>query len=124
MLNQTGVKTASYGMHSSFIVDDRNSTSFSCMVTDANAVVVDGKKMLRMGTPLSGDLTARETPFEAASSGANAVGLLVHDVEVTNGTANAQVMVFGFADISKVHPDVATMIRSAAPNLKMIQIVK
>lgn len=55
----------------------------------------------------------------------NAIGLAHHDVDVTSGTANSGVIVFGFIDVSKLDSDVALMITDEVKSaLKMVQFVK
>lgn len=61
----------------------------------------DGRKILKAGTPIAGDLTTRTTAFtKAVDSGSgtttsNAVAVLVHDVDVTDGNANATALILG-----------------------------
>lgn len=88
----------------------------------------DGKKMLMAGTPLSGDLTARNTAFKkAATSGtaSNAVGLLLHTVDVTNGKQNATVLVSGLVDLNKLDSATAALItaevKAALPRITFVK---
>nr|DAH84990.1 MAG TPA: Head decoration protein [Bacteriophage sp.] len=131
MLNQSGVRTVAGTTRKTILVDEMNSTAFSCKIANTGVTAVDGKKIVKAGTPLAGSLLARDTAFTvAADSGespktSNAVGLLLHDVDVTSGTANGQVLVFGFVDVSKLESDVVTKLTDAAKaNMKMIQFVK
>lgn len=135
MLNQTGVKTTHGTTRKTILVDELNSTALSCMVANTGVTVDStGKKIVKAGTPLAGSLLARGTAFTVAkdtagSDGApttsDAVGILLHDVDVTAGTANAQVVIFGFIDVSKLDSDVVTKLTDAAKsNMKMIQFVK
>ena len=65
----------------------------------------DGKKIIKAGTPLSGSLEARTTPFVSADSSgdtSNATVILLHDVDVTEGNANGTALVFGFVDLNKL----------------------
>lgn len=68
----------------------------------------DGRKIVKAGTPLAGDLTARTTAFTQGTD-ANAVAVLVHDVDVTNGSANGTALVFGFVDKNKLDTEVQTL---------------
>lgn len=147
MLNQTNVNITSGTTRKTILVDEQNSTAFSCMVTnDGVSVDDDGRKIIKAGTPVSGDLTKRETAFKVvakvskqAKEGGDdddtndtptttadpAVGIILHDVDVTKGTANSQVVVFGFIDVSKLDSDVVAMLTDdVKSNLKMIQFVK
>ena len=77
----------------------------------------EGKKILKAGTPLKGSLEARGTAWtlSADSSGANpAVGVLLHDVDVTAGNENGTALIFGFVDLNKVDSSVTALITTAA----------
>lgn len=134
MLNQSGVKTVSGTTRKIILVDEKNSTALSCMVANTGVSAVDGKKIVKAGTPLAGSLEARNIAFtvakdttsgEPSATTSDAVGLLLHDVDVTDGTANAQVLIFGIVDVSKLESDVVSKLTAAAKaNLKMIQFVK
>lgn len=76
----------------------------------------DGKKIVKAGTPLTGDLTARGTAFtkETTTEGvSNAVGVLLHDVDVTAGAENGTLLIFGFVDLNKVDATTAALITAA-----------
>ena len=76
----------------------------------------NGKKILKAGTPLYGSLEARGTAFVKASTtegGSNAVGILLHEVDVTAGAQNATMLIFGFVDLNKLATATATLIDSA-----------
>ena len=82
------------------------------ITADAN-----GKKIIKAGTPVAGSLEARDTAFTVATTTegvSNAVGIAIHDVDVTSGTKNAQVCAFGFLDMGKVDTDVAALHTTAA----------
>lgn len=73
----------------------------------------DGKKIIKAGTPVSGDLTARDTAFTKASTTegvSNAVGVLLHDVDVTAGNNNGTLLLFGFVDLNKLDTTTAALI--------------
>lgn len=129
MLNQSTISTESGATRKTILVDELNSTAFSCKVANTGITADDdGKKIAKAGTPLAGDLTARGTAFTVASTTegvSNAVGILLHDVDVTDGTKNAQVVVFGFIDLNKLDTDVQALIDNGAKAaLRMIQFVK
>lgn len=127
MLNQTGVTKNSYGYgEKRIIVDEVNSTAFSCVVANTGITAdAEGKKIIKAGTPLYGSLTARNTAFTiSGASGAKPVGVALHDVDVTAGNANSQVLVSGFIDISKVDASVRSALTAAEANLKLIVLVQ
>ena len=67
----------------------------------------NGRKIIKAGTPVGGTVSALETRntvlsvTNTSSNGANAQGVLRHDVDVTNGNANATMIVRGEVDSSK-----------------------
>lgn len=127
MLNQTGVTTNSYGYgEKRILVDEVNSTAFSCVVANTGVTAdSEGKKIIKAGRPLYGSLTARNTAFTVSgASGAKPVGVALHDVDVTAGNANSQVLVSGFIDISKVDESVRSALISAEADLKLIALVQ
>ena len=124
MLNQSKVTIETGVVTRNILVDLDNTTSVSCMVASTGVSAKDGKKIVKAGTPVKGSLTARETAFTVTADGTDAIGVILHDVDVTAGTANSQVVVSGLIDISKVEEDVVTMLTAAEANLKMIQLVK
>lgn len=75
----------------------------------------DGKKIVKAGTPMAGSLEARGTAFTKASTTegvSNAVGVLLHDVDVTAGAENGTLLIFGFVDLNKVDATTAALATS------------
>lgn len=64
----------------------------------------DGKKIIKAGTPIGGTVDALQTrdTVLSAQTGANAQGVLLHDVDVTAGAANATMVVAGVVDEEKI----------------------
>jgi hypothetical protein len=103
-------------------------------VTNTDVAAVNGKKILKAGTPLSGDITARGTAMAkakttagsgGAASTSNAVAVLLHDVDVTAGANNATILLAGCVDLLKLDASVVTLIDDAAKTaLKNIIFVK
>lgn len=73
----------------------------------------NGKKIIKEGTPLTGSLTARTTAFSVASDTnnvSNAVGILYGgDLDVTDGTQNATLLILGFVNWDKLDSTVKTL---------------
>lgn len=57
-----------------------------------------------------GDVTAGTSPVDGTN---NAVGVLLHDVDVTAGNANATLLIFGYVDLDKLDATTATSITGA-----------
>lgn len=111
MLNRTGIKKEAAGAPVQILFNVQNQMSVSIRVDDAVAVTENGRKLVKAGTPLSGDLTARETAFVAAAdSSAPAVGVLLHDVDVTDGDANGSLLIWGFVNMDRLDTATAALI--------------
>jgi len=135
MLNQTGITKTSGTTRKNILIAPELAFSLPCKVASTGVSAgTDGKKIVKAGTPLAGDITARDTAFTVAkdtegSDGApatsNATCMLLHDVDVTSGTANASALIFGFVDVSKLESSVVTLLTTAAKsNLAKITLVK
>lgn len=111
MLNQSGIKKETAGAPTQILFNVQNQMSVSIQVAKAAGVAEGGKTIVKAGTPLNGDLTARGTAFVAAAdTTAPAVGILLHDVDVTNGPANGTLLIWGFVNLNRVDSVTATKI--------------
>jgi hypothetical protein len=69
MNNGTGIKTEVGGIANSILFYNEPKVAVSAVIGDTGVSAgSDGKKIIKAGTPLTGDLTARNTPFLKASS--------------------------------------------------------
>lgn len=88
---------------------------------DADA---DGKKILRAGTPLAGDITKRDTAF-TKTNGNTARAILLHDVDVTAGANNATIILAGCVDLLKIDETTRALItnnvKGAIPNVIFVE---
>lgn len=113
MLNQTGITkvTGAAPVQILFNVQNQMSVGIKLAKNFSGAVTENGRKIVKAGTPLSGDLTARGTAFVAAAdTTAPAVGVLLHDVDVTDNDANATLLIWGFVNLSRVDSATASKI--------------
>ena len=111
MLNKSGIKKTTYGGPVQILSNVQNQMSVGIRVDDAYSVTRDGRKIVPAGTPLSGDLTARTTAFvKAVDNTTPATGVLLHDVDVTEGDANGTLLIWGFVDLNKVDSATAALI--------------
>lgn len=113
MLNQSGIKktTGAAPVQILFNVQNQMSVGIKLAKNFAGAVTENGRKIVKAGTPLNGDLTARGTAFVAAKDTSNpAVGILLHDVDVTDADANATLLIWGFVNLSRVDSTTAALI--------------
>jgi hypothetical protein len=102
MLNQSGINKVVGAAPVQILFNVQNQVSVGIKLAKdfEGAVVENNRKIVKAGTPLNGDLTARETPFTAASD--DAVGILLHDVDVTDSDANATLLIWGFVNLDRV----------------------
>lgn len=113
MLNQTGITKTSATTRKTILIAPELAFSLSCKVANTSVVAgEDGRKIVKAGTPLVGNLEARDTAFTVAGSGDTPCGILLHEVDVTKDTANAQVVIFGFVDTSKLEDSVASILNT------------
>lgn len=113
MLNQSGITktTGAAPVQILFNVQNQMSVGIKLAKNFAGAVTENGRKIVKAGTPLNGDLTARGTAFVAAQDTSNpAVGILLHDVDVTDADANATLLIWGFVNLSRVDSTTAALI--------------
>ena len=78
----------------------------------------NGKKIVKAGTPLyqSQDvLMNRQTVLTISAGGVDATvaGILLHDVDVTDGTQNGTLVYRGYVDYLKLDDDVQTLVTAA-----------
>ena len=113
MFNRSGIKKETLAAPQQILFNVQNQFSVGIKVDDANYVTENGRKIVKAGTPLTGNLEARETAFVKAttsSGSSNAVGILLHDVDVTDGDANGTLLIWGFVDLKKLDTTTAALI--------------
>lgn len=80
-----------------------------------------GKKVVKAGTPVYGDIYDRSKPFKVkattpvqglseTSSSESPAGVLLTDVNVTSGNNNGTMVIFGFINTDNLDSDVAALI--------------
>lgn len=113
-LNKSGIRKTDYVSENQILFCKEGYVGVG-VVVDTTAGTEDdetGRTIVKAGTPLTGDLTARATAFTKASTGAssNVVGVLYRDLDVTDGDANATLMIAGYVNIDRLDSTVQTMI--------------
>lgn len=134
MFNKTGITKTTGAAPVQILFDVQNQVSVSIVVDDGYSVTRNGRKIVPAGTPLSGNLTARTTAFvkavdntaeSGASNGKPATGVLLHDVDVTEGDTNGTLLIWGFVDLNKVDNTTAALItatrQSEMPSIKFLK---
>lgn len=99
--------------------------SIPCIVDNTGVTAVDGKKIIKAGTPVGSATDVFENRQTVLSDdGTNAIGVVLHDVDVTAGNANASVLIAGYVDLLKVEDSVSTKISTAKEKLTRIVFMK
>lgn len=129
MLNQTGVRKETYGNTNQILFAVEHQVSMGVVVSKTLGVAEGTKKVVKAGTPLTGNLDARTTAFTAATAGSstevsNAVGVLLHDVDVTTGDANGTLLLFGFVNTNRIDATtkakLTDIVKAAMPMIKFV----
>lgn len=120
MLNQSGIIKVTGVAPTQILLNTDLQYSMGVVVTNTGLTAdSEGKKILKAGTPITGNLDARTTAFtKATTTGdstpvSNAVGVLLHDVDVTKGSANGTILIFGFVNTNRLDSTVKTLIDAA-----------
>lgn len=124
MFNNTGVKKETYGNVNQILFAVEHQVSMGIVVDQSAGVQVGTKKIVKAGTPLTGNLDARGTAFTAAttSTNSNAVGILLHDVDVTVDDNNGAILLFGFVNTNMI--DGTTKAKITADVKKALPMIK
>ena len=124
MLNNTGIKKETYGSGKQILFAVEHQVSMGIVVDQSVGVTEGTKKIAKAGTPLTGDLDTRGTAFTAAttSTDSNAVGILLHDVDVTVDDNNGAILLFGFVNTNMI--DGTTKAKITADVEKALPMIK
>ena len=115
MFNKPGIKVEKAVSPVQILFNVQNHMSVGIKLgRNSNAAQdIDGRKIVKAGTPLNGDLKARTTAFVKAVDTTNpAVGVLLHDVDVTDSDANGTLLIWGFVNLSRLDTTTAGLITS------------
>lgn len=113
MFNNTGFMVEKAVNTNQILIDPSKYFAMGCVVDDPAAVAVNGKKIMKAGTLLTGDLNDRITAFTPAATDSgvsDVVGVLLHDTDITSGANNAAVVIWGFINTSRMDDDVKAKI--------------
>lgn len=105
MLNKSGITKTTLTAPTQILANVELQASVGCVVAKSAGVAVGSKTIVKAGTPVTGSLDALTTAFTAAATTtgvSNAVGIILHDVDVTDGAANATLLIFGFVNKNRI----------------------
>lgn len=126
MYNNTHVKHETYGNRNQILFAIEHQVSMGCVVAQSVGVVENGRKIAKAGTPITGNLDERTTAFTKATGAdaVNAVGVLLHDVDVTVAENNATILLFGFVNVNRIDETTRELItedvKEALPMIKFV----
>lgn len=107
MFNKDGVKNTKYGAPVQILANVEHQYSVGCRVPQSLGTTIAGVgKIAKAGTPIHIDLGNLQTP--ATNSEPNAV--LLHNVDVTDGTKNGTALIWGFVNVNRLESDVQALV--------------
>lgn len=110
------IKSNDYGSAAKQImIADSVMVSLPIKIANTGVSTVNGRKIVKAGTPIKGDFKVRNTAFAVEDTTPNAI--LLHDVDVTAGTENGVAVMFGVVDLEKVEASVAEKLVAAESSL-------
>ncbi len=121
MLNRSGITSTTMTAPVQILANVDLQSSVGCVVAQSAGITVGNKTIVKAGTPVTGNLDALTTAFTAAATAStkigatdeatsvdvkadksNVVGIILHDVDVTAGAANATLLLFGFVNKNRI----------------------
>lgn len=111
------IKSQSYGNRKEILIAPELAFSIGCIVSGAGIDAVNGRKILKAGTPVGGAdvLTNRQAVISKNTEAP--VGIVLHDVDVTDGDENATLVLKGQVDLLKLDEDVKALVNTAKAKL-------
>lgn len=112
----SGIKTENAASVNQILFMTQPSASVGVVAANTGlSADANGKKILKAGTPITGNLQARTaSPYfikaTTTSGTSNATAVLLHDVDVTAGNENATALIFGFVDVNKLDTETQALI--------------
>lgn len=124
MLNYDGITTKQFGATKQILADVSLQSSVGCIVDKELGTAVGTKKIVKAGTPVHIDLGNLQSPVVAGKEGAVANAVLLHDVDVTNGSHNGTALIFGFVNINRLDADVQAKVTAGVNTVGAVTFVK
>ena len=126
MLNQSGIKKTTGVSTKQILGNVELQYSVGIVVAQAVGVQEGARKIAKAGMPVTGNLDQRTTAFtEANADGTDVVGILLHDVDVTDGAANATLLLFGFVNMNMIDSTTqGKLVAAVTKALPMIKFIK
>lgn len=138
------VKSQTYGVEKNILIAPELALTISCIVADTGVTAdANGRKIIKAGTPVGGTTkvvdnrqtalivtnnanavspdggTTPATPSE--NEGKNSQGIVLHDVDVTDGNANATLVLEGSVDLLKLDVTIDGAAKTALTKINFIK---
>lgn len=124
------VKTQTIVADKNILIAPELAMTIGCIVANTGVTAdSNGRKIIKAGTPVGGTTNVLEnrqtvlTTANTSSTGANAQGVVLHDVDVTDGNANATLVIEGTIDLLKLDASL-TIAEAAKTALTKINFMK
>ena len=128
MLNRDGIRKATGAAPVQILATPSGMLSVGIVVDKSLGVAgADGVKVVKAGMPLAGNLTDRTTAFtEANVDGSDVVGILLHDVVVTDSKdGNGTLLLAGMVNESQIDSTttakLVAAVKKGIPTIKFIK---
>lgn len=122
------MKTENYKIGKFILISPETAETIGCTVGNSGVSAgEDGRKVIKAGTPVGGStsvLENRETVLTVTNdsgTGAQAQGVVLHDVDVTDGNANATLVLRGMVDLLKLEVTPATEAKTALDKIIFVK---
>ena len=111
------IKSQSYGSRKEILIAPELAFTIGCVVSATGVSAVNGRKILKAGTPVGGADVLTNRQAVLAKNTEAPVGIVLHDVDVTDGDENATLVLKGQVDLLKLDEDVVTLVNTAKTKL-------
>lgn len=119
------ITTQTYGADKNILIAPELAFTIGCVVgndgVDADA---NGRKIIKAGTPVGNATNVLENRQIVLTTAGNYQGIVLHDVDVTAGNANATLVVAGYVDLLKLDETVLASVEGAKATLTKITFMK
>lgn len=103
MLNKSGITKTTGTAPTQILANVDLQSSVGCIVPKSIGVTVGDKTIVKAGTPVNINLSNLQTAAKlAVATGADMNAIILHDVDVSAGNANATALIFGFINLNRI----------------------
>ena len=110
-----------------YLIAAHNSFALPCIVGNAGVTAVNGRKIIKAGTPLyigTGKNVYKDRFETLTVSGDVLSGIARHDIDVTDGNANDAILTQGYVEFYRLEADVQAKVEAVESQLTEIKFVR